>query len=686
MTPFTFKKTTITLSLFTAGILYAQEVSLDPIVVNADFRTQKLSQTAGSISVLNEADLADKTQLPLLETISALPNVNFTAGASKAKYIQIRGIGERSQFETPINPSVGLIVDGIDFSHLSLGATLFDVKQIEVLRGPQGTTFGANGMAGVVTVESNAPTKETEGHIEAGVGNYNSYTLGAAVGGTLIDNTLLGRISVFQNSSDGYMKNSYLHRDDTNNIDELTVKTQLRWLVNERHTIDLNYIHADIDNGYDAFTLDNSRTSHADEPGKDTQKTDAVALKSTYRFDTMHLVTALSHSDTGSLYSYDEDWSYVGEFSDDLWPYRGFDSYDRDKTQTDFDMRLISDEKGRIFAGTTDWTAGIYAKKYDEDLKRYHPTDYGAQEHFNSSYSAKNAAIYGELDTHMNAQTTLIAGLRVEKWNMDYDDSNDVIIDNDETMVGGKLGVTYDANAQVHYYAMLSRGYKPGGVNAGSTLSEAQKRFETETLWNLDVGQNASWLDDTLSTRLNLFYGKRRDMQVKLYQEEDHSFTDYLSNAAKASYYGLEGQVDYYPVESLHLYGMLGLLHAEFDTYTPELEGRAPAQSPKYQYNVGLDYNFFENWIFKTNVEGRGSYYFSNTHDQKSDAYALFNASLSYMHGSWTATLWGRNLTDEMYETRGFYFGNNPANGYESELYTQKGDPRTFGFMVSYDF
>jgi len=72
--------------------------------------------------------------------------------------------------------------------------------------------------------------------------------------------------------------------------------------------------------------------------------------------------------------------------------------------------------------------------------------------------------------------------------------------------------------------------------------------------------------------------------------------------------------------------------------------------------------------------------------DQKSDAYALFNASLSYMHGSWTATLWGRNLTDEMYETRGFYFGNNPANGYESELYTQKGDPRTFGFMVSYDF
>ena len=664
----------------------AEEISLDPIVVNADFRAKKLSQTDGSVSVLDEAQLADKTQLSLPEVVGTLPNVNFTAGASKAKYIQIRGIGERSQFETPINPSVGLIIDGIDFSHLGLGATLFDVKQIEVLRGPQGTTFGANGMAGVVTVESNAPTKETQGHIEAGVGNYNSYTLGAAVGGTLIKDRLLGRISVFQNSSDGYMKNSYLGREDTNNIDELTIKTQLRWLVSDRHTIDLNYIHADIDNGYDAFSLQNTRTTQSDQPGEDSQKTDALALKSTYDFDTMCMVTALTHSSTGSLYSYDEDWSYVGAFSADLWPYRGFDSYDRDKRQTDFDMRLMSNKAGRIFAATTDWTVGVYGKKYDEDLQRYHPTDYGAQEHFNSSYTSKNAALYGQLDMHMNTQTTVIAGLRVEKWDMSYDDSNSVVIDNDETMVGGKVGITYDRTDTEHYYAVLSRGYKPGGVNAGTTLPESEKRFETETLWNLDVGQNASFFNDALITRVNLFYGKRRDMQVKLYQEDDHSFTDYLSNAAKASYYGLEAQADYYPTEALHLFAQLGLLHAEFDEYTADLTGRAPAQSPKYQYNLGFDYTFLENWIFRSNVEGRGSYYFSNTHDQKSEAYALVNCSLNYVYGSWTATVWGRNLTDETYETRGFYFGNNPANGYESELYTQKGDPRTFGFTLSYDF
>ncbi len=71
----------------------------------------------------------------------------------------------------------------------ALAVTIFDVKQIEVLRGPQGTTFGANGMAGVINVESNEPTKETEGHIEATIGDYNTQAFGAAVGGTLIEDT-----------------------------------------------------------------------------------------------------------------------------------------------------------------------------------------------------------------------------------------------------------------------------------------------------------------------------------------------------------------------------------------------------------------------------------------------------------------------------------------------------------------
>lgn len=163
---------------------------LDPIVVSSDFREKKLSETNNAVTVIGEERIYDKASQSFIETVATAPNVNLTAGASKAKYIQIRGIGERSQFETPIYPSVGLMVDGMDLSRATLGASLFDIKQVEVLRGPQGTTFGASGLAGVVTLESNEPTRETEGHIEATVGNYNTKAYGAAVGGESVKNCL----------------------------------------------------------------------------------------------------------------------------------------------------------------------------------------------------------------------------------------------------------------------------------------------------------------------------------------------------------------------------------------------------------------------------------------------------------------------------------------------------------------
>ena len=679
-----------------ATAAFAEETTLDPIVVSSDFREKTLSQATNSMTVIGESELYDKSSLAFEETIGQVPNVNFTSGASRAHHIQIRGIGERSQFTTPINPSVGIIIDGIDFSQSALGVTLFDVKQIEVLRGPQGTTFGSNGMAGVINMQSNEPTKETTGHVEATVGDYNTKAFGAAVGGTLIEDTLLGRVSVYKNTSDGFMKNSFLNREDTQNIDELTAKAQLRWFASDNHTIDLNLMHLDIDNGYDAFTFDNSRTSHADEPGKDTQKTDAFALKSTYQVNSkMHLISALSYSSSDLEYSYDEDWSYVGEFDESLYPYSSFDQYLRDRTQTDIDVRLVSDEDGRIFDGASDWTIGAYYKDFSEDMTRNYTYLDGP---FGSAYDTKSVAIYGQLDTALNNKLTLVTGLRVEDWDAEYSDTYGAMIDTDEVLVGGKLGLNYQEASNRLYYATLSKGYKPGGVNADSFLPDNARDYETETLWNLDLGLNSSHLDNQLTSRLNLFYGKRKDQQVKssvVIPRDDGStqFVDYLANAAEGTYYGLESEVHYYPTESLHLYSNIGLLEATFDEYedpnptSVDVEGRTPAQSPSYQYNVGFDYMFAGSWIFKTNVEGKGSYYFSNRHDEKSDAYALVNSSLEYTNGSWGASLWIRNIADEEYQVRGFgSFGNNPGNGYTTELYTQQGAPRTAGLTVTYDF
>ena len=675
---------------------FAEEINLDPIVVGADFRDQNLSQVSNSVTVISEKDIYDKAAQSFVETIAAVPNVNFSSGASKAKYIQIRGIGERSQFVTPINPSVGIMVDGIDFSQSALGVTMFDLKQIEVLRGPQGTTFGANGMAGVINVESNEPTNDANGHIEATIGDYNTKAVGIALNAPIVEDKLLSRFSLYKNSSDGYMTNSYLGREDTNNIDELTARAKFKWFVTDNHTIDLTLMHVDVNNGYDAWTLDNTRDSHSDQPGKDTQKTDAFSLKSTYQVnDKMHLVSALSYSTTDMEYSYDEDWSYVGEFDPD-WAYSSFDQYLRDRKQADVDVRMVSDEEGRIFNGTTDWTFGVYYKDYSEEMTRNYTYLDGIP--FISNYDTENKAIYGQFDTHFTDKLTMVAGLRVEKWDAKYCDSENETIDTDEVLSGGKLGLNYQAASDQLYYVTLSKGYKPGGVNADYRLTADTKQYETENLWNLDAGLNSSHFDNKVKSRLNLFYGKRKDQQVKssvVQTRTDGSseFIDYITNAAEGTYYGLESQIDYYLVENLHMYTSLGLLKAKFDEYNDpnptavDVTGRAPASSPEYQYNVGFDYLFLEAWTFKANIEGKGSYYFSNRHNEKSDPYALLNASLEYTTGSFTASIWTRNLTDEEYFVRGFgSFGNNPSKFYETELYTQLGSPRTGGLTLSYDF
>ena len=692
-----------TLSIITAIMIaspaaFAEKINLDPVVVSSDFREHKLSQASGAVSVISEEDIYERASDSFENLIGQTPNVNFTSGASRAHYIQIRGIGERSQFVSPVNPSVGIILDGIDMSQSALGITLFDVAQMEILKGPQGTTFGANGLAGVINIQSNAPTKETEAHIEATIGNYNTQAIGAALGGTLIKDRLLGRISLYKNSSDGFMENSFLNREDTQNIDELTLKGQLKWLVNDNHTVDLNVMHLDVDNGYDAFTFDNSRTSHADNPGTDAQKTDAFALKSTYQINSaMHAVTSLSMSKSDLEYSYDEDWSYVGEFSDDLWPYNYFDAYLRDRKQVDFDVRLISDKEGRIFSNSTDWTVGAYVRNQQEDLTRNRLKE-GVASSFTSDYETNNLALYGQLDTAVSDRFTVVSGLRVEKWDAKYRDSANVSIDTEEVLTGGKIGIKFQQDEKHLHYIMLSKGYKPGGVNADSSLSSAAKYYDTESLWNIEAGRNLSVLDDTLLGRINMFYGQREDQQVKSSiagKDEDGnpSFIDYIANAAKTHYYGLEVEVDYFPMDNVHLFTNVGLLKSEFDDYTDpnpdsfNVEGRSPAQSPEYQYNVGFNYTFAENFLFKTNLEGRGSYYFSNRHDAKADSYNLVNSSLSIVDEKWMVTMWGRNLADVDYQVRGFgSFGNNPGNGYITETYTQLGAPRTFGLTVSYDY
>lgn len=695
---------TIIATLFSAN-LFAEDTTteLPSMLVSADFRPSLAQETPISFTTVSSETIGSHGAQHVEDILNLAPNVNVSSGASRGQFFQIRGIGERSQFSAPLNPSVGLIVDGIDFSRTGGAATLFDIEQVEILRGPQGTRFGTNALAGVINLQSKQPTDELEIHFEAGIAEFNTRNVGIAVGGPLIEDKLLGRFSIQTHLSDGYTDNDFVNRDNTHNRDETTARGQLTWLASNDLTIDLNVLHLNIDNGYDAFTFDNSRTTFTDDPGEDKQRTNALALKTDWHAnDKVQLQSVVTYVKSDTTYSFDADWSFDGEFESALFPYIGFQSFERERENYSVELRALSNEKGRLFNDSTDWVIGLYYLNQDEELAE--DSDFGVFgfSRLNSRYTTENSAIFGQLDSHITDKVTVISGLRVEHFGADFNGVEETdgrgfnILNDDvnELLFGGKLGLNYQFNQDQLLYTSLSRGYKSGGVNSDSQITPSQRSFETEFLWSLEAGLKSSWLNGDLNTNIAIFYATRRDAQVGSSLQVGQNFVDFIDNAAKGTNLGLEADLDWLINNHWRVFAALGLLDATFDDFDNadlladgiDISGRRQAHSPAYQFNLGAEYYLAQNWTFKANIEGRDEFFFSNSNNARSSSYAIVNSSIDYRNDNWKVTLWGRNLFDKEYATRGFFFGNDPSSDYADTEYTQLGDPRIVGLSVSYDY
>ena len=686
------KKLSLALAAFISSPLLANNSStLDPIIVHADFRPSDIQNSPTSITQINANTIQSRSAQHLEDILNIASNVNMSSGGSRSHYFQIRGIGERSQFQSPLNPSVGLIIDGVDFSRTGGSATLFDIEQVEVLRGPQGTRFGANALAGVINLKSKEPSKDLDIHFESTLAEYDTQSIGLAVGGTLIEDRLLGRIALHSNQSDGYIKNTYLNKNDTNDRDEITLRTSLKWLASDDLTVSFKYLHLDLDNGYDAFNFDNNNSTESDTPGKDSQHTNAFSLGADWDLsNALRLESMVSYSNSSLDYSYDEDWSYVGFHADE---YSAFDRYQRDRDNNAIELRLLSNEEGRIFNGSTDWLVGIYHANQDEGLAR----DYTyLASTFTSQYDTQNTALFGQLDSALTDKLTLVSGLRIERWQADYHDSENLNIHTSQTLFGGKVGLNFQLNDQKMVYSSISRGYKAGGVNTDGRLPSDSRDFNTEYLWNFETGIKSLWLEGELKTNVAVFYAKRNDQQVKsslLTVRADNSteFVDYLNNAAKGSNIGLEAEIDWLVNSNWRVFANVGLLRAIYDEYTDpngiDVTDRRQAHAPNYQFSAGTDVYLGQHWTASASIEGKDKFYFSDRHNAQSNSYALVNANIEYALASWKLNLWARNIFDKKYAVRGFgSFGNNPANGYTTETYTQQGEPRIVGLSLRYDY
>jgi outer membrane receptor protein involved in Fe transport len=704
---------------------------LDEIVVTATLRSAPAIDVPASVTVLDRQTLRDAGRTNFEDVLGLIPNLNWAGDTSLPRYFQLRGIGELEQYQGAPNPSVGFLIDDIDFSGLGTAGTLYDIDQIDVLRGPQPTRYGANALAGLIYLRSAEPTDTFYGRVDLNGGDYDTKSEGAVISGP-IDSLDSGfRLAAQHYYTDGYYHNLYLNRDDTNRQDEYTFRAKWIFKPSDRLRIELIALQVNIDNGYDAYAIDNSRNTESDQPGIDSQHSTGVSIRAHYLpSDTVGFTAIATYAKSVIKYSYDGDWGNPVLWAPDAAVYQYSEIQDRDRTTKTLELRLGT-ESSQGFG----WLVGFYGNQLDESLidlslGNYQPlglppdpANDQSDNVINSGYRARNVALFGELDGELAADLRWSVGLRGERWCANYQGTTTDFLGTNtgytnaavtptaiesvtpatlspvNKLWGGDASLIYRLDSGQSIYATVSRGYKAGGFNLSQGLLPSQLSFNPETDVNFETGYKADVLDHRLKIDADVFYLYRQDAQIKSSFQSDPTNPDYFvyytGNAASGRNYGLESDAEWRATDRVTLGADLGLLQTHFENFmqqqgssgaTSVSVSRELANAPHWQAAVNATYRDPRGPFARVDVTGMGGYYFDLPPNYTtSKPYGLLNAKIGWETPKWSAYLSGRNLLDKRYPVRGFYFGDVPPN-FSNEVYIQLGDPRTWVASVTVNF
>ena len=713
-----------------AGDSSSSDPQLDEIIVTATLRATPAAEVPASITVLDSQTLQDAGRANFEDVLGLIPNLNWAGDTSLPRYFQLRGIGELQQYQGAPNPSVGFLIDDIDFSGLGTAGTLYDIDQVDVLRGPQATRYGANALGGLIYLRSAEPTDTLYGRVDLDGGDYGTRSEGAVISGP-IDSLDSGfRLAVQHYYTNGYFNNVYLNRDDTNREDEYTYRAKWTFTPSDKLRFELTAMQVDIDNGYDAFTIDNSRNTESDQPGVDSQHSTGLSARLHYlTSDTVGFTAVATYAKSIIKYSYDGDWGSPVLWAPVATVYQASEIQNRDRTTKTIELRLGTEDTHGF-----GWLVGFYGNLLDETLSDLSLSDYQplgtpvdpiddqSDNVIDSGYRARNLALFGELDGDLTANLRWSFGLRGERWSANYQGTTTDFLGTNtgytnapvtqtaiesvtpatlspvNNLWGGHASLTYKLDSTQSLYTTVSRGYKAGGFNLSQGLLPNQLSFNPETDVNLEAGYKADMLDHRLKINADVFYLHRHDAQITTSFQSDPSnpddFVFYTGNAASGHNYGLESDADWRATDRVTLGANLGLLQTHFEDFVQQgatgetllSVSRELAEAPHWQAAVNATYRDPRGPFARVDVTGMGGYYFDlPPNETTSKPYGLLNAKIGWETARWSAYLSGRNLLDKRYPVRGFYFGDVPPN-FTNEVYVQLGEPRTWVASVSVNF
>jgi hypothetical protein len=574
-------------------------------------------------------------------------NVTSLKGASRTKFVQIRGVGERSDYTPLVFRSVGVFHEGIDYSNFPQALSGWGIAKQRVVYGPR----LSERIAGYI---ESFDSKDKEKRFHLSLTDESSRQMGALYRGNRLS------LSVFKKNSDGYYTNTYLNKD-TNKKDELFVKGSyeigsFKQIIH--YTKQLN--------GYDAFDLDNTFNVASDRPGRDNLE--LTILRSEKKFEDLSIWYELLKAN--SLYSYDEDWA-------------SSNSYDY----------FISFEKKR-----SRHSVGMKYDFYDFSVKGEYVSLVEKQiEHgFNTGITRK--FITGEIERNsfdvnlsyikrLTKKTKLNTSLSIMTTNIEYE--NNLNFKKEKRFFPVSLSLSLEHSDS---YIKLGMGSKSGGFSTEDDIPDERKVYNKELLYSLDTGHEVTLPSLNIIQRINVFINARKNTQVSTSFQDDpndpSSFTFYIDNAASSYSYGLESKTTYLPSDWVKFVLDLGLISSQYGDYTvgaENLRNRELPYTPSYQLRLLVESEIFEGFYSSLILHKQDNYYFSNSHNQKGNGFETVDFRLSFNQGPRKYSFFINNIFDKDYQTRGFYFGNRPPN-YEKELFTQRGRPRTVGVALDFAY
>lgn len=641
------------MSVATHGQDSDQRIVLEEVTVTANKREQSLLDVPASLSAFT----AERLEASGIETVLDLSN--FTPGLSVEPSragggsLYIRGIGS-NLLGAGVDPSIAIYRDGAYIArHVVAFQDFIDVDRVEVLRGPQGTLYGRNATGGAINVVSKLPRDRLEMSARLDAGNYDKRGVALAVGGPLVDDMLLGRISYSNQKRESYWENVFLG-ETLDGEDSQSVNATLLFRPADNFEAILRYNDYENDAvGNVAFknVLRGPSTIPAlpepdDEfevnndylPDNNTADTNAIGLELTWDVGdvTLKSLTTLRDIDASSTFDTDGTNLPIGY---------SISEESSDMLSQEFQISMPLGDSVNMLAGLY-----YYDEEVDSRLDFQYPNggpacayfgqpaDCSARTTFVSTNQTEAYAAFADATWAVSERLRLTAGIRYSDEKKEFESqggfdnylldisptlglppgtfvldasTTGAVQDKDEwSDVTGRFVVEYDFGDDLMVYTSVSEGFKSGGFNSsdagiidlsgvgGAPASGSQGSFDPENIISYETGVKGSMFDGRTQGSLALFYYDYEDLQVRFVDSVNGTLP--IRNAGAAEVFGIEFEGTANATEKLRVDWAVTYLDSEYKDFESaqdlvtglpvDLSGESLIRTPTLKASLGVEY------------------------------------------------------------------------------------------------